>query len=95
MDAKSVGRSVSIFWFTVFALCSLSNLSSIARAETSFEIEDVDVDNTCLSSAKVGDHLLFEYFFRYANGSEFQNIVASAKKPNQLFHLILVTKSGR
>ena len=55
-----------------------------------FFIKDVVVDETCEMSAKIGDHLLFEYVFSYANGTEVENIVSSARKPNQLFHLILV-----
>ena len=79
------------FWFVVLALCSLANLSRSVLAEAPYEVEDIDIDANCFSSAKLGDHLLFEYEFKYANGSNFGDIVSSAKKPNQLFHLILVS----
>ena len=64
---------------------------SVLKAKQDFSVKDVEVDKNCEISAKGGDHLLFEYEFSYANGSELDNVVSSTRKPNQLFHLILVS----
>ena len=72
-------------------LIGSSASESLLKVNQAFSVEDVEVDENCEVSAKVGDHLLFEYAFSYANGTEFDNMVSSARKPNQLFHLILVS----
>ena len=78
------------FLFNALLICS-SAVDDFLVENQSFFVDDVEVDQYCEFSAEVGDHLLFEYSFSYANGTEFDNIVSSARKPNQLFHLILVS----
>lgn len=75
-------------FFSVLLLRSSAS-GDFLKENQNFFVEDLEVDENCELSAKVGDHLLFEYSFSYANGTDFQNIVSSARKPDQLFHLIL------
>ena len=80
---------INSFHLTTMLLLLILFLVSLSLFQSAmYEMEDIDVPENCALSAKPGDHLLFEYVFSYANGSQFGQII---KKPAQLFHLILVS----
>ena len=51
-----------------------------------YHIEDINLPENCVATSKSGDHLLIEFYFNYENSTEFGD---SARRPNQLFHLVL------